>query len=70
MIVLYTASWCKPCQQIKKMLDEAGLAYREIDVTSLDTEFTIIPKVEWPDGSTSHGFWKPDIERKIRRLAR
>ena len=68
MIVVYSADWCKPCQQIKAMLDEAGLEYEEVDIEKTDREFRVLPEVEWPDGSTSHGFWKPDIERKIRRF--
>ena len=68
MIVIYTADWCKPCQQVKKMFDEAGLEYEEVDIEDTDREFSVLPHVVWSDGSESFGFWKPEYMRKLRGL--
>lgn len=32
IIVMYTTSWCSDCQRAKYVLDEYGVAYREVDV--------------------------------------
>ncbi len=31
-ITLYTTQWCGYCKSLKRRLNEAGLAYREVDI--------------------------------------
>lgn len=31
-MLLYSASWCQPCKQLKKMLDENNIEYTTIDI--------------------------------------
>ena len=31
-IIVYSTSWCQPCKLAKKLLQERGLAYQEIDI--------------------------------------
>ena len=31
-IKIYTTSWCGPCKMAKRLLDEKGLTYEEIDI--------------------------------------
>ncbi len=31
-ITMYSTVWCGYCRRLKRQLDEAGIAYREIDV--------------------------------------
>ena len=31
-IIIYSASWCSPCAYAKKLLNEKGLSYEEIDI--------------------------------------
>jgi len=31
-IKIYTTSWCGPCKMAKRLLDEKGYAYEEIDI--------------------------------------
>ncbi len=31
-ITMYTTDWCGDCRAAKRALDDAGLAYREVDV--------------------------------------
>ena len=31
-LTMYTTSWCGFCRRLKLQLDEAGIAYREVDI--------------------------------------
>ncbi len=31
-ISIYTTSWCQPCKLAKRLLDEKGFEYKEIDI--------------------------------------
>ena len=31
-MTMYTTSWCGHCRRLKRQMDEAGMAYREVDV--------------------------------------
>ncbi len=31
-ILIYSTSWCQPCKSAKRLLDEKGLKYKEIDI--------------------------------------
>ena len=31
-IIVYSTSWCQPCKLAKKLLQERGLDYQEIDI--------------------------------------
>ena len=31
-IIVYSTSWCQPCKLAKKLLNERGLDYQEIDI--------------------------------------
>ena len=35
MIKIYSTSWCGPCQNAKRLLDERGLSYDEIDIDEI-----------------------------------
>ena len=35
MIKLYSTSWCGPCKNAKRFLDERGLSYDEIDIDEI-----------------------------------
>jgi glutaredoxin len=32
MIKIFSTSWCSPCRNAKRLLDERGLSYEEIDI--------------------------------------
>ena len=34
-IKIYTTSWCGPCKMAKRLLDEKGLTYEEIDIEEI-----------------------------------
>ena len=35
MIEIYSTSWCGPCKNAKRLLDERGLSYDEIDIDEI-----------------------------------
>lgn len=35
MIKIYSTSWCGPCKNVKRLLDERGLSYIEIDIEEI-----------------------------------
>ena len=35
MIKLYSTSWCGPCKNAKRLLDERGISYDEIDIDEI-----------------------------------
>lgn len=55
-ITVYTTQTCGPCRRLKRGLEEAGVAYREVDVNSdpglgarieaITGGFRIVPTVE------------------------
>ena len=35
MIKIYSTSWCGPCKNVKRLLEELGLSYVEIDIEEI-----------------------------------
>ena len=35
-IKIYTTSWCGPCKMAKRLLNDKGLKYQEIDIEKID----------------------------------
>ena len=35
MIKIYSTNWCGPCKNAKRLLDERGLSYDEIDIDEI-----------------------------------
>ena len=35
MIKIYSTSWCGPCKNVKRLLEERGLSYDEIDIEEI-----------------------------------
>ena len=35
MIKIYSTSWCGPCKNVKRLLEERGLSYVEIDIEEI-----------------------------------
>lgn len=62
-ITIYTATWCNPCQILKKKLTARGIKYKEVDVDTAilhpDTKAFIgqhgIPTVRKADGTLVPG---------------
>jgi|TARA_B100001765_G_scaffold42414_1_gene24328 glutaredoxin len=35
VIKIYSTSWCGPCKNVKRLLEERGLSYDEIDIEEI-----------------------------------
>jgi mycoredoxin len=75
-LTMYSTSWCGYCRRLKWQLDEAGIAYREIDidrdpeaaafVESVNGGNQTVPTVVFPDGGTATN---PNLAQVKARLA-
>ena len=62
-LTMYSTSWCGFCRRLKLQLDQAGIAYREINierdaaaaafVEQANNGNQTVPTVVYPDGSTA-----------------
>lgn len=62
-LTMYSTTWCGYCRRLKTQLDEAGIAYDEIDIEQdpAAAEFVgsvnggnhVVPTVKFADGSTA-----------------
>ena len=34
-VIIYSTSWCGPCKLAKRLLDERGITYNEIDIEEI-----------------------------------
>ena len=63
MVTMYSTKWCGYCRRLKRQLDQAGLAYREVDierdadaarfVEGVNGGNQTVPVIEFPDGRTA-----------------
>lgn len=75
-LTVYSAPWCGYCIRLKRQLDEAGIAYREVDVddtpgaidviTEIAGGSWLIPTVVLPDG---RGLVNPSLQQVTAALA-
>jgi glutaredoxin len=70
-LIVYSAEWCSVCLALKKMLEHAGIHYREIDLTKMENykEFLYEKTGYWGtpgimlEGQPLGGF--PDLVQKL-----
>ena len=63
MVTMYSTKWCGYCRRLKRQLDQAGLAYREVDIERDATAAKFVegvnggnqtvPVIEFADGRTA-----------------
>jgi len=63
MLTMYSTTWCGYCRRLKLQLDQAGLAFREVDIERDDEAAKFVegvnggnqtvPVIEFPDGRTA-----------------
>ena len=61
-VTMYSTTWCGYCRRLKLQMDQAGIAYDEIDiersveaaafVESVNDGNQTVPVIRYPDGST------------------
>lgn len=73
---LYSTGWCGFCRRLKMQLDEAGIAYDEVDierdpaaaefVEGVNSGNQVVPTLRFADGSTATN---PSLAEVRARLA-
>ena len=63
MLTMYSTTWCGYCRRLKLQLEQAGLAYREVDIERDDEAAKFVegvnggnqtvPVIKFPDGRTA-----------------
>ncbi len=78
-LTMYSTTWCGYCRRLKFQLDEAGIAYREINIER-DAEAArfvegvnggnqTVPTVLFPDGTTATNPPFAEVRRKVEAAA-
>ena len=62
-VTMYSTTWCGYCRRLKLQMDQAGIAYDEIDIERDPNAATFVegvnagnqtvPVIRYPDGSTA-----------------
>jgi mycoredoxin len=76
MVTMYSTTWCGYCRRLKLQMDQAGIAYEEIDierdadaarfVEGVNGGNQTVPVVAFPDGRTATN---PTLAQVQARLA-
>lgn len=74
-LTVYSTTWCGYCRRLKTQLDEAGIAYSEIDIEqnpesaefvgSVNNGNHIVPTVQFADGSTATNPSLAEVKRAL-----
>jgi len=66
-VKFYTSDDCVHCGKAKKMLDQMGIPFEEVDVTGNDTEYTPLPQISFPNGKVLSGLQPRKWRKELRR---
>jgi mycoredoxin len=74
-VTMYSTTWCGYCRRLKLQMDNAGIAYREIDierdaaaakfVEGVNGGNQTVPVVEFPNGSTATNPTLADVQLQL-----
>lgn len=74
-LTMYTTSWCGFCRRLKLQLDDAGIAYREIDIEREPDAASFVemanggnrtvPLVQYPDETTATNPSFSEVKAKL-----
>ena len=78
-VTMYSTSWCGYCRRLKLQLDQAGIAYNEIDIERDPAAATFVegvnggnqtvPVIRYPDDTTATNPSADDVRRTLASLA-
>jgi mycoredoxin len=78
-VTMYSTTWCGYCRRLKLQLDQAGIAYDEIDierdpdaasfVESVNGGNQTVPVIRYPDGSTATNPTAAQVQSTLAALA-
>jgi mycoredoxin len=76
---MYTTTWCGYCVRLKRTLDRAGIAYREVDVEAdheaaalveyVNGGYRTVPTLVFPDGEWLTNPSLAEVQAELERLA-
>lgn len=79
-LTLYTTTWCPYCTRLKKLLDEKGVGYTEVDVEedakaaafveSVNDGNRVVPTALYSDGTTATNPPASQVRAKLAELAK
>ena len=74
-LTMYTTTWCGFCRRLKMQLDQAGIAYREVDiernadaarfVEGVNGGNQVVPTVIYPDETTATNPSYSEVQTKL-----
>ena len=78
-VTMYSTSWCGYCRRLKLQMDQAGIAYDEIDIERDPAAATFVegvnggnqtvPVIRYPDDTTATNPSVDDVRRTLVSLA-
>ena len=78
-VTMYSTTWCGYCRRLKLQMDQAGIAYDEIDIERDPDAATFVegvnggnqtvPVIRFPDGSTATNPSIAEVRSTLAALA-
>jgi mycoredoxin len=78
-VTMYSTSWCGYCRRLKLQLDQAGIAYDEIDIERIPAAATFVegvnggnqtvPVIRYPDNTTATNPSLAEVQATLAQLA-
>jgi mycoredoxin len=78
-VTMYSTSWCGYCRRLKLQLDQAGIAYDEIDIERVPDAATFVegvnggnqtvPVIRYPDDTTATNPSLAEVQAALAELA-
>ncbi len=76
---MYSTSWCGFCRRLKLQLDQAGIAYDEIDIERIPDAASFVegvnggnqtvPVIRYPDDTTATNPSLAEVQTMLAKLA-
>ena len=78
-VTMFTTSWCGYCKRLKPQLDQAGIAYSEVNIEDISNGAAIVeeanggnqtvPTLLFSDGSTQTNPSQAQVKAKLEELS-
>ena len=78
-VTMFTTSWCGYCKRLKPQLDQAGIAYSEVNIEEIENGAAVVeeanggnqtvPTLLFADGTTQTNPSRAQVAQKLEELA-
>ena len=78
-VTMFTTSWCGYCKRLKPQLDQAGIAYSEVNIEEIENGAAVVeeanggnqtvPTLLFADGTTQTTPSRAQVAQKLEELA-